>query len=202
MLFAILASALGAYGAVVGALYVFQRHLLYLPDGSRPELGELTALGVREERIDTADGLALLAWYLPPPEGRPLVVYFHGNGGHIGYRAERLRRFAGERYGVLMPEYRGFGANPGSPTEAGLYTDAAAALDFLRREGIKSNRLVLYGESLGSGVAVKLAAQRDVAALILEAPYTSVAELAQFHYPFVPAAMLMRDRFEFDWADR
>jgi fermentation-respiration switch protein FrsA (DUF1100 family) len=196
VLFVTLASALAAYGAVVGGLFVFQRSLLYFPDRTRPELGELSALEVREEKIKTADGLALLAWYLPPPAGQPVITYFHGNGGHIGYRRERLRHFARDGYGVLMPEYRGYGTNPGAPTEVGLYADAAAALDFLSRQGIRANRIVLYGESLGSGVAVELAAQREVAALILEAPYTSVAEVAQFHYPFVPAAMLVRDRFE------
>jgi uncharacterized protein len=196
VLFAILGSALAAYGAIVGGLYVFQRHLLYLPDGTHPQLGEFAALGVREKRIETADGLSLLSWYLPPPEGRPVIVYFHGNAGHIGYRAERLRHFARDGYGVLMAEYRGYGGNPGTPTETGLYVDAAAALDFLNRLGIKPNRLVLYGESLGSGVAVQMAAHREIAALILEAPFTSVAEVAQFHYPFVPAARLMRDRFE------
>ena len=133
---------------------------------------------------------------MPPPDGRPVVAYFHGNGGHIGYRAERLRWFARAGYGVLMAEYRGYGGNAGTPNEAGLSMDAIAALDFLEAAGIPTHRIVLYGESLGSGVAVPLAAQRQVAALILEAPFTSVAELAQYHYSFMPAAALVRDRFD------
>jgi len=191
-----LGSALTAYAALLGALYVFQRHLLYFPIGGRPELGPLAALGVREVTVRTADGLALLSWYLPPREGQPVIAYFHGNGGHIGYRAERLRGFAGYGYGALMVEYRGYGGNSGSPSEAGFRADAAAALDFLRDCGIAANRLVLYGESLGSGVAVPLAARSEAAALILEAPFTSVAEVAQYHYSFVPAAALVRDRFD------
>jgi fermentation-respiration switch protein FrsA (DUF1100 family) len=191
-----LGSALTAYVALVGALYFFQRHLLYFPIGGRPQLGQLAALGVQEVRLRTADGLFLLSWYLPPRGDRPVIAYFHGNGGHIGYRAERLRGFAQYGYGVLMVEYRGYGGNPGSPSEAGFHADAAAALDFLRDCGIAAKRLALYGESLGSGIAVALAAHNEVAALILEAPFTSVAEVAQYHYSFMPAAALVRDRFD------
>ncbi len=83
--------------------------------------------------MTTADGLSLFSWYLPPRAGRPVIAYFHGNGGHIGYRAERLRRFAREGYGVLLAEYRGYAGNPGTPCEAGLYADAEAALAFPAR---------------------------------------------------------------------
>jgi fermentation-respiration switch protein FrsA (DUF1100 family) len=185
-----------AYAAIVGALYVFQRQLLYFPVSGRPELGALAEFGVREVEVQTADGLRLLAWHYPPRDGRPVIAYFHGNGGHLGHRAGRLLALAREGYGVLMLEYRGYGGNPGVPTEIGLCADGTAALDFLAGEGISPNRLVLYGESLGSGVAVTLAAQRDLAGLILEAPFTSVAEIAQHHYPFVPASALVRDRFD------
>ena len=180
----------------MGALYLAQRSLLYLPDRSRPQLGRLADLGVREVAVNTADGLSLVSWYRPPDNGAPVVVYFHGNGGHIGYRADRMRRVAEAGFGVLMPEYRGYGGNPGSPSETGLFADGEAALNFLRAEGIDLRRLVLYGESLGTGVAVYLAAQHDVAALILESPFTSIAAVAQYHYPVVPVAWLLRDRFD------
>jgi uncharacterized protein len=196
VLYFVLGSALVFYGVVVGGLYIFQRNLLYLPNGARPGLGEAASLGVREVKLATADGLSLLSWYLSPRDCRPVIVYFHGNGGHIGYRRDRLLAFAQSGYGVLMVEYRGYGGNPGTPSENGLFTDALAALDFLVRTGIETDRLVLYGESLGSGVAVRLAAQHQVAALILEAPFTSIADVAQFHYPFVPASVLVRDRFD------
>ena len=195
-LYLTIGSALVVYAVLVGGLYIFQRQLLYFPDRTRPALGSLTALGVQEVKLQTADGLFLLSWYLPPRDGRPVIAYFHGNGGHIGYRTERLRGFAQYGYGVLMVEYRGYGGNPDAPSETGFRADAAAAMDFLTGCGITPNRLVLYGESLGSGVAVALAAQNEVGALILEAPFTSVAEVAQYHYPFVPAAALVRDRFD------
>src|ERR1700676_558994 len=132
-----------AYLIVLGYLYVFQRQLMYFPDRARPQLGLLRELGLREVSLTTTDGLALLSWYLPPREGRPVILYFHGNGGNIGHRAERIERFGHEGYGVLMVEYRGYGGNPGAPTETGLFDDARTALDFLQREGIAARRLVL-----------------------------------------------------------
>jgi len=188
--------AVVAYAALVGGLYLFQRQLLYFPDRARPELLGLEKLGVREVMLTTEDGLSLLSWYLPARPGRPVIAYFHGNGGHIGYRVERLLRFAREGCGMLMAEYRGYGGNPGAPSEIGFYADGRAALAFLDREGVAPSRLVLYGESLGSGVAVALAVQQEVGALILEAPPTSVAEVAQCHFPYVPASLMVIDRFD------
>ena len=127
VLFPLLGFAAVGYAALVGGLYLFQRQLLYLPDRTRPELAGLAELGVREVTLSTEDGLSLLSWYLPPRPGQPVIAYFHGNGGHIGYRVERLLRFAREGFGVLMAEYRGYGGNPGAPSETGFYTDGRAA---------------------------------------------------------------------------
>jgi uncharacterized protein len=196
VLYPLIGSALTAYGGVVGGLFLLQRQLLYRPSKTRPELADLAQLGVREAVLTTEDGLSLFSWYLPPATGRPVIAYFHGNGGHIGYRADRLRRFACEGYGVLLAEYRGYAGNPGKPSEPRFCADGAAALDFLVGAGITPSRLVLWGESLGSGVAVYLAAKRLVAGVILEAPFTSVSAAAQHHYPFLPAALLARDRFD------
>ena len=196
MLLWLSAFAVGGYGALIGTLFLFQRRLLFRPGPNRPELRELARLGVREVRVATQDGLALVSWYRPPPSGRPVVLYFHGNGGHVGYRAERLRRFADAGLGVLLLEYRGYGGNPGRPSERGLYADAAAAIAFLERQEIASARVVLWGESLGAAVAVELAARREAAAVVLEAPFTSLAAVARLHYPYVPVAMMIRDRFD------
>jgi uncharacterized protein len=196
VVYPLLGCMLAAYGSILGGLFLFQRRLLYRPDRRRPALPDPAIPGVREVELMTEDGLALFSWYLPPRPHRPVIAYFHGNGGHIGYRAERLRRFAREGYGALLAEYRGYAGNPSTPREAGLYADGAAALDFLMREGIGASNIVLWGESLGSGIAVYLAAKREVGGVILEAPFTSVAAAAQRHYPFVPAALLVRDRFD------
>src|SRR5437867_7938918 len=106
-----------------------------------------------------------------------------------------MQYFGADGYGVLLVEYRGYGGNPGSPSEAGLYHDGRAALAFLEREGITGRRLVLYGESLGSAVAVQLAATREVGALVLESPFTSIAAVARHHYPYVPVDWLIWDPF-------
>ena len=196
MLDLLFGSGLAVYGSVVGGLYFFQRRLLYRPRPARPVLNDLALLGVREIELTTKDGLTLFSWYLPPPAGRPVIAYFHGNGGNIGYRAERLRRFAAAGYGVLLVEYRGYGGNPGEPCERGLFADAEAALDFLAASDISSEHVVLWGESLGSGVAVHLAANRAIGGVVLEAPFTSIAACAQRRYPFVPAAWLVHDRFD------
>jgi uncharacterized protein len=169
---------------------------LYRPSAQRPSLGGLAALGAYEAALHSEDGLRLFSWYLPPPDGAPVIVYFHGNGGDVGHRGERLRRFAEDGFGALMVEYRGYAGNPGAPTEPGLLADARAALAFLDAERVAPDRRVLYGESLGTGVAVQVAADHQIAALILESPYTSIADVAQYHYPWVPVRWLLHDRFD------
>jgi fermentation-respiration switch protein FrsA (DUF1100 family) len=184
------------YIAIAGYLYLFQRSYIYFPDKSRPNASLVGLPSLQETQVKTADGHSLLAWYVPPSEGKPVVLYFHGNGGTIEYRSHWLLEFANAGYGVLMPEYRGYGRNQGVPTETGLYADGAAAMDFLGEQGIAPNRVVLYGESLGTGVATYLASQHEVAALILEAPYTSITAMAGRHYPFLPVSLMLQDRFD------
>jgi len=188
--------AAALYALVAAGLFVFQRKLLYRPDTQRPDMAHLGISTLRAVEIETADGLRLLAWYLPPPAGRAVVVYFHGNGGNLGYREARMMQFAAAGFGALFLEYRGYGGNPGSPTEDGLYADARAALDFLDAQGIDPGRLVLYGESLGTGIAVRMASERAVGALVLEAPFSSVADVAQQRYWFVPVRLLLKDKFD------
>jgi fermentation-respiration switch protein FrsA (DUF1100 family) len=184
------------YALIAAALFVFQRDLLYVPDTSRPDRAQTGVAAVRDVEITTADGLRLLAWYLPPADGRPVIVYFHGNGGHLGYRDGRMTHFHADGFGALFPEYRGYGGNPGRPSEDGLYTDARAALDFVAAQGIDPARVVLFGESLGSGVAVRLASERQVGAVVLETPYSSIVDVAQDHFPFIPVRWLLTDRFD------
>ena len=198
---AILAGAAALYGALVGGMYLFQRDLLFLPDTSRPSLARAQIPGMAEVETTTADGLRLLAWYAPARDGRPTLLYLHGNGGHIAYRADRARTLTAAGYGLLLVEYRGYGGNPGSPSEDGFHADAEAALAYLTGRNVAPGRIVLYGESLGTAVAVRLAAEAasrgtPAGALVLEAPFTSIADLAQHHYPFIPARMLVKDRFD------
>jgi fermentation-respiration switch protein FrsA (DUF1100 family) len=187
---------LGIYLGAAAVLYVFQRDYLYFPDKQRPAADLAGVASLREFELVTSDGLRLLAWYLPPARGRPVVLYFHGNAGSIANRVPRLADFADAGLGVLMPEYRGYGGNEGVPTETGLYADAAAAMDFLDKEAIAPNRIVVYGESLGTGVATRVASEHGVAAVVLEAPYTSIAAIAARHYSFVPVGLMLKDRFD------
>jgi len=190
-------SALGLYVSLLGVLYVLQRRLLYFPDNGRPDPSLVGVPGVAVEHVATKDGLSLLAWYAPPNDPSGFVVlYLHGNGGNIAYRAERLRRFARAGWGTLLLEYRGYGGNPGTPTEEGLVQDAQAGLAALHRRGVASEQVLIWGESLGCGVAVRLASEHRVAALLLEAPYTSITALARRQFRFVPVGLLLKDRFD------
>jgi fermentation-respiration switch protein FrsA (DUF1100 family) len=179
------------YLMVVAGLYLVQRRMMYFPAGTLPPAPP----GWQAVRLDTADGLALAAWYYPA-EGSYTIAYFHGNGGNIDMRVGKVAPLLAAGHGVLLVEYRGYGGNPGEPTEDGLLADGRAALAFLRGRGVKADRTVLLGESLGSGVAVALAAEAPVSALLLEAPFTSAADVGQRAYPWLPARWLIKDRFD------
>jgi uncharacterized protein len=196
-LLAFAAIAVAFYVAFVALLYVMQRRLIYAPDTATPDPPRAGVAGIEVLHLQSGDGTLLLAWYLPPakPDG-PVVLYLHGNGGHIGYRSERLRTFHAAGWGALLLEYRGYGGNPGTPTEAGLALDAEAGLGALQRMGVPSERTVLWGESLGSNLAVRLAARETFAAVILESPFTSMVALGKKLYPFVPVGLLLKDRFD------
>lgn len=196
-----IATGLVVYGGMLTALYLFQRQLLYHPSTSLPDLARAGVTDMRPVTLRTEDGLDLLAWYKPAPQGRPLVIVYHGNAGTIGNRGHKARRFIDAGYGVLLVSWRGFAGNAGSPSEDGLMRDARAAVAFAVGEGVAPARLILYGESLGSGLAVAMAAEQagsghPVAAVILEAPYTTIPEVAQHHYFYVPALYLVRDKYD------
>ncbi len=193
----ILISIAGAYVIFVGALYLFQRSVIYQPDRTRPEPGYYGVPEMTAVDLETEDGLDLLAWWRPPSDGtQPVLVFFHGNAGHIGHRGDKVRYYLGRGWGVLLVAWRGYGGNPGNPTEKGLYADGRAALGFLRDREISPSRQVAYGESLGAAVVVELARETRFGAVVLEAPFTSVADVAQAMYRFVPVRPLVRDRFD------
>ncbi len=196
-----LAVLIGGYSLILGGVYVFQRNLIYFPDRTAPDLTNSGLAGVAEATYTTADGVPLLSWYRQPDPGMPTVLYFHGNAGHIGSRIDKIRPFVAAGYGVLLAGYRGYGGNGGSPGEQGLYADARAAVEFLNARGTAAKDLVLYGESLGSAVATRMAAELSgqaggVLALVLEAPFTSVVEAAASFYPIFPVRWVLHDRFD------
>lgn len=189
-------TAAAGWGFLVLALYVSQRAILFQPGVERqdPAASRVPEMSVVSAR--TADGLELRGWWHPASPGRATILYFHGNGGSIGDRDHKARRLLDRGYGLLLAGYRGYGGNPGKPSEAGLFADGRAWLAALERLGVPSRDAVLYGESLGSGVVAALATETAVAAVVLEAPYTSIVDIAALRYWFVPVRRLVLDRFD------
>jgi hypothetical protein len=148
-------------------------------------------------KLTTSDGKTILSWYTPPKNGNPIMLYFHGNAGNLSHRSEKLKTFIKNTngYGQLAVSWRGYGGSEGEPTEQGLYNDARAAIEFLLKKGHSINNIFIYGESLGTGVAIQMATEYDIKAVILEAPYTSVENRAAELYPYVPVRFIIKDRF-------
>lgn len=184
-----------AHGAI---LYFAQRSILYLPDTTRFQPGDAGFPDMAVVSIKTADGLTLESWYQEGEPGKPTVLYFHGNAANLLNHSWIARPLVDAGYGVLLLEYRGYGGNPGSPTEDGLYQDARGALEFLKNQGVDENDVVLFGASLGTGVAVKMATEISPKAVILQSPYTSIAKAGQHHYWYLPVKWLIKDRFASD----
>lgn len=166
-------------------LYIFQRKLIYIPALQIPQLQDYQASDMTVVSLQTQDNLSLLSWYKPAASNQPTILLVHGNAGNIGYRMPLARQFLNAGFGVLLLEYRGYGGNKGTPTEQGLYEDGRAALQFLQQQGVESQHVVLYGESLGTGVATQLASEYPVCALILQSPFTSLPSVARYHYPWL-----------------
>ncbi len=184
------------YLSIAVGLYAFQRRLIYYPDTEYHQPAEAGLEGVREVKLDTPDGARLISWWAPAAAGQPTLLYFHGNAGGLMDRAERFRLFQSAGFGVFMPSYRGYSGSTGEPSERALVADALLVYEHLRNEGLPAQSIIAYGESLGSGVAVQLAANRPVGAVVLEAPYTSLPDIGKRVYPFIPVETFMLDRFD------
>lgn len=194
--------ALGLVAIVLGALllvvWLFQRRMIYFPlEHDLPSAGGILP-GASEVSLATADGIALGAWFVPAERGIPraTVLVFNGNAGHRAARAPLARALADRGFAVLLFDYRGFGGNPGSPTERGLALDARAARQYLlTREDVDGDKLIYFGESLGAAVALELAVEHPPAALVLRSPFASMTEIGKLHYPFMPVGLLLADRY-------
>lgn len=187
--------AAGTYILIALFMFLQQRNLQYHPSNKGHTPSALGLDDVNEVTIATPDGEELAAWHAEAGKDQPTILFFHGNAGEIGDRADRLAYYREQGFGALFVSYRGFGASTGSISEQGFITDALAAYDWLMRRAITPDQILLVGESLGTGVAVQLAAQRKVAAVALEAPYTSVADVAASIYWWLPVRMLLKDTF-------
>jgi fermentation-respiration switch protein FrsA (DUF1100 family) len=188
------------YLAICAVMFGFQRSLLYHPDASLADPADTDLRNAEIERLKTSDGEDLVVWWIPPrAPDKPVYLYFHGNGGNLSYRPNRFRLLAEDGSGVMAVSWRGYGGSTGSPTEDGLMVDARAAYVSLRSR-VGQERIVLVGESLGGGVAVMLAAEVPVAAVILDSGYSSISDVAASKFPWLPVRLLMRDPFRADLA--
>jgi hypothetical protein len=194
----LVALLLALYLVALAALYIGQRRLQYFPNAREVAPAAVGLPNAERLHLKTADGETLLAWFVAPAPGRPLILYFHGNAGGLDLRALRFAAFAAAGDGVLATEYRGYGGSTGSPSEAGLLNDGEAAWEEAARRGFAANRIVVMGESLGTGVAVALAARHDPGALVLDSPYSSTVDVAASLFPMFPVRALMRDTFRSD----
>ena len=184
-------------------LWAFQRRLLYFPVPRTVPPAASVLPGAEEVTFDAADGVRLRGWFVPAARGvgsgaaPGAVLVCNGNGGNRSMRAPLAAALARMGLHVLLFDYRGYGGNPGHPSEEGLAADARAALDHLAaRPEVDPARVVYFGESLGAAVALRLATERPPAALVLRSPFASLAEVGRLHYPLLPVSLLLRDRYD------
>jgi uncharacterized protein len=187
----------GLYLLLIGAVALGQRGMIYHPDSTRSDPAEAGVPEMVPVPLRADDGTAVGGWYAPPPTpGKATVVFFHGNSGTIGSRAFKARALLDAGYGVFLVEYRGYGGNSGSPSEKGLYADGRAVIQWLISRGIPASRLVLYGESLGSGIALEMTRLIQPMMVVLECPFTTLPDLAPSYVLPVLARTFMVDRFD------
>ncbi|NKB46581.1 MAG: prolyl oligopeptidase family serine peptidase [Legionellales bacterium] len=177
--------------------YITQRTMIYFPEPlieNNPATWDAPTLQVVQ--YPSSDDLTINSWYQPAQAELPTIVFFHGNAGHIGGRVPKLKGLINAGYGVLLAGYRGYDGNDGNPTETGLYEDGRAAFTFLQNQGVDANQIILFGESLGTGVSVQLATEYPVRGIILQSPFTSLVAVGKLHYPYLPVTQLLQDRYD------
>lgn len=197
VLMGILVSVLCVYAGVLAMLYFTQRSMMYFPETIHTTPAAAGLPQAEEVKLTTSDGEHIIAWHVPPRDGKPVILYLHGNGGALRYRVERFTRLITDGIGIVAVEYRGYGGSSGSPSERGLIADAEAGYAFAAAR-YPAQQIVVWGESLGSGVAVALAAEKPVGRVILEAPFTSAVAVGAQHYWYLPVRLLMKDQFRSD----
>lgn len=186
----------GVYLALCLLGFFFNRHFMYMPDPTRVPPAQAGLVGVKEVELKTPDGTRLIAWSSPAKPGHPTILYFHGNAANAANRASKIETMRADGSGVFYVNNRGYGGSQGRPSEAANVADALTAYDYLRSTGVSADEIVAYGESLGSGQAVKLAAQRPLKAVTLEAPLASTVEIGRRSWWFLPLDLLLQDKYE------
>ncbi|HET7884647.1 MAG TPA: alpha/beta hydrolase [Bradyrhizobium sp.] len=194
----IVVAAVAVYLGGVAVLYFKQRDMLFpIPPVGRTAPADAGLPQAEEHVLTTDDGEKVIVWHVPARPGHAVVLFFHGNGDFLAGRAGRFRKLTSDGTGLVALSFRGYAGSTGSPSEQGLMKDAAAAYAFTAAR-YEARRIVAWGFSLGSGVAVAIAAQHPVGKLVLEAPYTSTVDVAASLFRYVPVRWLMRDQFRSD----
>lgn len=184
------------YLGVIVYIFVKQRTLLYHPEHEIVGLEQFDMPNTEEIFLTTKDGVKIQTWYRKPDEGKEMVIFYHGNSGHIPQRIDKLKELKEMGYGFIIPAWRGFGKSEGSPTEEGIYNDARATIDFIKKEGYDLKNVIVVGESLGSGIATKMATENEFKGLFLITPYTTIADRAAEIYFYIPVKSLLKDNFD------
>ncbi len=184
------------YSLMVAAVYLLQRELVFAPSSDRASPERAGAGSFAEVVLKNSNGDHLYSWYKKADPDRPTMLFLHGNGGSIALRAGTLETMADDGYGVFAVGYPGYGGSEGRPSEDGLVEAGKLAYQYLENDGVAHQQLVFFGVSLGTAVAVQLAAKNPSAAVVLLAPMSSVLEVASSQYPFLPVTYLLKDRFE------
>ena len=177
-------------------LYFYQRNLLYHPNVNSYS-GDKILVDIKKVKILTSDNIELIGWFHEKNlKDFKTLIYFHGNAGSLENRIHKLNHFEGMNINFLIIAWRGFSGNKGTPSEKGLYDDGKSAINWLIKKGVEEQNLVIYGESLGTGVATQLAQNNNFAGIILETPFTSMVHAAKIFYPYVPVNLILKDKFE------
>ena len=197
ILFLVILVSLVYFFASLG-LYIFQRDLLYHPTENNYDGDKLT-VNIQEVKIITDDNIDLLAWYHNKDINKfKTILFLHGNAGSLENRIHKINHFEDMNINFLLLSWRGFSGNKGKPTEKGLYQDARSAVKWLVKQGVIEENIIIYGESLGTGITTEIAQNKNFAGIILETPFTSMVEAGKSKYPIFPIKLLLKDKYESD----
>ena len=186
------------YFFILFSTYIFQRNLLYHPTENNYS-GDKILVDVEKIKVTTQDNIQLVAWYHKKNlNNYKTILFLHGNAGSLENRIHKINHFKDMNINFLIIAWRGFSGNKGKPTEKGLYEDARSAVMWLKSKGVKENNIIIYGESLGTGVATEIAQNKNFAGVILESPFTSMVDAGKDKYPYLPVRLLLKDKYESD----
>ena len=192
----IIVGILAIYTLVLILLFIFQRNLMYHPDENN-YFGDKLKVNIEKVKIKTSDNINLLAWFHKKDLKKfKTIVYFHGNAGKLENRIHKLNHFKDMKVNFLIIAWRGFSGNEGKPSEEGLYEDGNSSIRWLKNLGLTEKDIIIYGESLGTGIATEIAQNKNFAGLILETPFTSMIDAAKNFYPYIPVDLILKDKYK------